>query len=307
MSIIQKAINYETMAYVLKKSDTHVIPLFDTVASMCDTGEPLVDHLTEYLSVLTVSGSDMQKAYSQVAASFEVLQKMDDVKIIDYTSSCFPKEAKNIPFLYLRGNENLLTTIGICVVGTRTPSENGVKATRDIVDIAGSMGLTIVSGLAKGIDGIAHIQALSKGFPTIGVVGTPINEVYPREHEKLQEYIAHRGLVCSMFAPCRQTQKYYFLLRDELMAMIGKGSFIAESNDGGGAVKQAKYSESLGKNVFVLRSTYENRTYLWPRSFKNPVVLSDAKQLKYSFDRVNTALNKPSYGNSQSDSQLSLF
>ena len=305
MNLFQRAINYETIVSVLKKADSFVIPLFDTVGSMCSLDEPLLDNIMEYLNVLTVSPAVLEEAYKNCENAFKPLEKMSDLKIIDYSSPLFPKSAaKTIPFLYLRGNAQLMGKIGLCVVGTRNPSENGVKITRQIVDEAGNMGLCIISGLAMGIDGVAHIQALSKGFDTIGVIGTPIYQVYPKEHEKLQEYIAHRGLLVSMFAPSRQVQKYFFLQRDELMAMIGKGSFVAEASDGGGAVKQAKYSETQGKNVFVLRETYDNRTNLWPRSFKNPVVLSDSKSLKYSFDRPSS--NNPSCTVNK-DFQLSLF
>ncbi|MBR4477181.1 MAG: DNA-processing protein DprA, partial [Spirochaetales bacterium] len=82
------------------------------------------------------------------------------------------------------------------------------------------------------------------------------------------------GLLVSQFAPSRKVQQYFFMQRNLLMSQIAMGSFVIEDRDGGGGVKQALYSEKQGKKVFVLRETYDNRTYLWPRKFKDPVIIN---------------------------------
>jgi len=137
----------------------------------------------------------------------------------------------------------------------------------------------VISGLAIGIDGVAHIQALAGDRPTVAVIGTPVDRCYPPEHERLQELIAENGLVVSMFSPCLPVQKYYFMQRNLLMSRISCASIVVESNDGGGGVSQARYAEKQGKKVLVFKEVYENRTYLWPRSFNNPSIIADAGEI----------------------------
>ena len=209
-----------------------------------------------------------------------------------------------IPFLYLQGDVNLLLEKGISVVGTRNPSNRGMALAREVVDSLGESGFTIVSGLAMGIDGVAHIEALAKDFKTIGVIGTSVCESYPPKHERLQSLIAEHGLLVSQFAPSRRVQQYFFMQRNLLMSQISMGSFVIESKDGGGGVKQAQYSEKQGKKVFILREVYDNRTYLWPRKFNDPVIISlshnsgtlvkRALQMMRTFGRKKTSDIQPS-------------
>ncbi|MCF0262668.1 MAG: DNA-processing protein DprA, partial [Sphaerochaetaceae bacterium] len=202
---------------------------------------------------------------------------------------------------------SLFQTVGISVVGTRNPSPRGISLTKEVVSSIGQYGFTTISGLAMGIDGYAHIQALSKEFKTIGVIATPICDCYPPKHLKLQSLVAQYGLLVSQFAPSRKVQKYFFMERNLLMSKISKGSFVIEDRDGGGGTKQALYSERDNKPVFILRETYENRTYLWPRKYKDPVIIGSADKsgalIKRSL-QLNRAFGKKA---KEENTQLSLF
>lgn len=272
MENYQRALNYETIVRVLQKADGYCWDQFLQVTNECDTREELPYNINTYSSVLGISRQVLSDAYLRCRQAFEHLD--DRTKIIDQTSPLWPDDVTGVPFLYLQGDVNLLQEKGISVVGTRNPSNRGMALAREVVDSLGESGFTIVSGLAMGIDGVAHIEALAKDFKTIGVIGTSVCESYPPKHERLQSLIAEHGLLVSQFAPSRKVQQYFFMQRNLLMSQISMGSFVIESKDGGGGVKQAQYSEKQGKKVFILREVYDNRTYLWPRRFNNPVIIS---------------------------------
>ena len=272
MENYQRALNYETIVRVLQKADGYCWDQFLQVTNECDTREELPYNINTYSSVLGISRQVLSDAYLRCRQAFEHLD--DRTKIIDQTSPLWPDDVTGVPFLYLQGDVNLLQEKGISVVGTRNPSNRGMALAREVVDSLGESGFTIVSGLAMGIDGVAHIEALAKDFKTIGVIGTSVCESYPPKHERLQSLIAEHGLLVSQFAPSRKVQQYFFMQRNLLMSQISMGSFVIESKDGGGGVKQAQYSEKQGKKVFILREVYDNRTYLWPRKFNDPVIIS---------------------------------
>ena len=272
MENYQRALNYETVVSILQKADSHCWERFSRISEKCSTIEELPYNVQVYADELGVSPAVVNDAYSKCRLAFERLDPK--TLIVDPSSPMWPASVSGVPFLYLLGDPSLLGTVGICVVGTRNPSDRGIKLTREVVDSLGKSDFTIISGLAMGIDGVAHIEALSKDFRTIAVIGTSVCDAYPPKHEKLQTLIAQHGLLVSQFAPSRKVQQYFFMQRNLLMAQLGQGSFVIESRDGGGGVKEAQYSEKLGKKVFILRETYDNRTFLWPRQFKDPVIIS---------------------------------
>lgn len=277
MSILQRAINYETAVYALRKSDSFLMPIFEHAKTWCDADAPLIDNINVYSFLLDADEKALSDAYTAVSQAFERLP--EDVVILGKEDGFWPQDVVDYPFLYLKGKKELLQKKGLSIVGTRMPSDRGIELTKQAVDAVGKE-YTIVSGLAKGIDGAAHIQALGMGFDTIAVIGTPIDEYYPKEHRQLQDLIAEYGLVVSPFAPSRQTQQYFFISRNNVMSEIASGSLIVESSDTGGGVKQAYCSEKQEKPVFIFRETYENKELTWPKEFEDPVVIDDPLQIK---------------------------
>ena len=272
MDNYQKALNYETVVRLLQKADNYCQDIFLQISNECDIREELPYNVKTYAGILGVDTATVSDAYTRCRSAFEKLPQK--TIILEPSSPLWPTGVTGVPFLYLLGDSSLLATTGISVVGTRNPSNRGMTLAREVVDSLGSSPFTIVSGLAMGIDGVAHIEALAKDFKTIGVIGTSVCESYPPKHEKLQALVAEHGLLVSQFAPSREVQQYFFMQRNLLMSQISQGSFVIESRDGGGGVKQAQYSEKQGKKVFILKETYDNRTFLWPRKFKDPVIVN---------------------------------
>lgn len=275
MENYQAAMNFEAIVMALGKNDSYCSALMDEISSLCSIDEALPFNKKEYSTVLGVPDSWLEESFLKCRRAFERLG--DDVTIIDSTSPYWKPDFKGVRYLYLKGRPELLGVPSISVVGTRSPSQRGVELTKTTVDSLVDSGFAVTSGLAMGIDGIAHIEALAKEAPTIAVIGTSVCDVYPKQHERLQSLVAQHGLLVSQFAPSRVVQRYYFMQRNLLMSQISRGSLVVEDRDGGGAVQQAQYSASQGKKVFVLKETFDNRTFLWPRKLKDPVVVSSPK------------------------------
>lgn len=273
MQNLQRAINYETIVSALNRADSYVMPIFERLATWCDVDAPIPDNLAAVSYVSCISERDLTASYKEVSEQFCRLD--DNVEIIDKRSEFWPEDVKDYAFLYLKGKKEFLKKKGLSIVGTRLPSDRGMELTKQVVDAVGK-DYVIISGLAKGIDGVAHIQALKNGYDTIAVIGTNIQEYYPPEHRQLQDFIAENGLLVSPFAPSRKTENYFFMNRNRVMSEIAAGSLIAESADSGGGVKQAFFSEKQEKPVFIFRETYENPDLRWPHEFENPVIVDSA-------------------------------
>jgi len=264
---IQEAINYETLLLCIKKAESYVEPLFERLGEIVPLYNPLPLHPNTYSTVTGISTDDLLTTHSHVKAQFFRLEPKDIV--LKRGGPFYPEYVGSIPgsprFLYARGDINLLSKKCVSVIGTRNPSDEGKQYTTETVRALVARDTVIVSGLALGIDGMAHITTLAEQGSTIGVLGTPLTEVYPKEHRKLQEIIGQKGLLLSRFSPATQTQKWHFLLRNRLMSSLSVGSIVVEDRDGGGAVKQAHYALEQQRKVVIFQHVLDNRSLLWPR------------------------------------------
>ncbi len=263
----QEALNYEALIYASGKGEASIEPLFDQLGHTLDLSIALPSHPHTYADAIGVPPSILLEGYYHAHARFQRLSTGD--VIIKRGDALFPQAAAIVPhaprFLYVRGDLSLLSRRMVCVVGTRNPSDEGKLFARESTLAIGSAGLVVISGLALGIDGVAHLTALSQGIPTVAVIGTSLIESYPTEHANLQARIATEGLLVSRFSPVAKTQKWFFLLRNRLMSSLSIASVLVEDRDGGGAVKHAQYALEQQRTVLLFRHTLENRSILWPR------------------------------------------
>lgn len=151
----------------------------------------------------------------------------------------------------------------VAIVGTRHPTQDGVKRARRLVRELVARDVVVVSGLAQGVDTIAHSTAMVSGR-TIAVIGTPLDQVFPRQNAALQAQIAQRDLVVSEFAPRSAVAKGNFVRRNRTMALIADASVIVEAGDGSGTLSQGWEALRLGRPLFFLRSLLD-ANLTWPR------------------------------------------
>lgn len=169
------------------------------------------------------------------------------------------------PTLWTAGNASLLQRHPrVAVVGTRHPSAEGVRRARRLVKSVVAEGAIVVSGLAQGVDTIAHTEAMAQGGRTIAVVGTPLNEVFPAANAALQRKIATEHLVVSEFAPGSAVARGNFPRRNRTMALIADASVIVEAGEGSGTLSQGWEALRLGRPLFLLKSLVDSGLE-WPR------------------------------------------
>jgi len=169
------------------------------------------------------------------------------------------------PFLFYRGELRLDDTRSVAVVGTRGASEKGLGRGDRIARLLVAEGVTVISGLARGIDSAAHRAALDAGGRTIAVLGTGITKCYPPENEVLAEQIAGHGALVSQFWPTRNPGRDTFPRRNVVTSGIGQGTVVVEATSTSGAKMQARLALEHGKKVFLLRSLVTDQT--WAKNY----------------------------------------
>jgi DNA processing protein len=158
------------------------------------------------------------------------------------------------PFLFYRGELREEDAWSVAVVGTRQPSDPGIDQAALVSRLLAERGVTIISGLARGIDTAAHRAALAASGRTIAVLGTGITRCYPAENRNLAEEITGSGALVSQFWPTRPPGKDTFPRRNVVTSGISQGTVVIEASSTSGAKMQARLAIEHGKKVFLVRS-----------------------------------------------------
>lgn len=156
------------------------------------------------------------------------------------------------PVLYYMGNVELLTGPALAVVGSRNPTAQGLDNARAFARALAQAGVTVVSGLAAGIDGAAHEGALEGAGSTIAVVGTGPDRVYPAKHKDLAHRIAQHGLLLSEFPPGTPVRDYHFPRRNRLISGLARGVLVVEAALQSGSLITARLAGEQGRDVFAI-------------------------------------------------------
>lgn len=154
--------------------------------------------------------------------------------------------------LFLRGDPGVLAVRSLAVVGTRQASAYGQRATAHLVDQLAAAGLGIVSGAALGVDALAHRRALDAGAPTVAVLGSGIDQAYPRGNRALIEQIAAGGAVVSELPPGTRPLRGYFPARNRIISGLALATLVIEAGERSGALITADFALSQGRDVFAL-------------------------------------------------------
>lgn len=164
------------------------------------------------------------------------------------------------PLLFARGSLEVLTRPTVAVVGTRANTEYGADVTRLTVSALAGAGVVVISGLAHGIDRIAHETALESGGPTAAVVGCGIDVVYPRQHACLQDRVAREGLLLSEFLPGEPARPHNFPRRNRILAALAQVVVVVEAPGRSGALITAEHALDLGREVLAVPGPVGRRT-----------------------------------------------
>ena len=179
-----------------------------------------------------------------------------------------------VELLYYQGCWDLALSRSVAVVGTRKPSEEGLSRTRRLVRELVADDFTVVSGLATGVDTMAHETAIKEHGRTIAVIGTPLSHSYPKENVNLQRYVAKRYLVISQIPLKRyESQDYrrnrlFFPERNVTMSALTEATVIVEAGETSGTLTQARAAIKQNRKLFILDSCFRNPALTWPARFE---------------------------------------
>lgn len=179
-----------------------------------------------------------------------------DINVITVKSDMYPKNLKNIydppPILYLRGKIGTGDENSIAIVGSRRATPYGLKVTEHLAKELAALGVTIISGMARGIDSCAHKGAIAGAGRTIAVLGCGVDIVYPRENVQLMNNIISQGAVISEYPPGAEPQKLNFPARNRIISGLAKGVIVVEAGEKSGTLITVDFALEQGREVFVV-------------------------------------------------------
>ena len=178
------------------------------------------------------------------------------VKVVPFTSSQYPARLRMIadppPVLYMKGTLNAEDDKAVALVGSRSASDYGRRVARDLARGLAALGFTVVSGMARGIDGAAHESALQAGGRTVAVLGSGVERPYPPEHEGLYRRISEKGAVVSELPIGTRPMAYNFPARNRLISGLSLGVVVVEATEKSGSLITAALALEQGREVFAV-------------------------------------------------------
>lgn len=209
--------------------------------------EAAVPGLTEKLGVV-----QQGRAFEREMARLQTT----DIQVLTLSDAAYPPALRWIPepppVLYLWGAVQEDDSFAFAMVGSRKPSPYGQAVAQRFSTELAQAGFTVVSGLARGIDSLAHHGALQAGGRTIAVLGSGINVVYPPEHRRLYDTIKTHGAVVSEFPFDTKPDRWNFPRRNRIISGLTLGTLVVEASDQSGSLHTARHAIEQGREVFAI-------------------------------------------------------
>ena len=237
----------------------------------------LVDHFGSVETAWRADRSDLRalgidgrtinsfiKTRSEIDLDDEMAKlERSNVRLLCWDSAEYPTALRNIPgsppSIYVKGELTERDDWSIAIVGTRRVTAYGKQMSAEIARALVANGITIVSGLARGVDSIAHEIAVDNGGRTIGVLGSGIDSIYPPENRRLAERIANgQGAVISEYAPGVKPEAKNFPPRNRIISALSLGTVVIEAGKRSGALITAKFAREQGREVYAVPGNVTN-------------------------------------------------
>jgi DNA processing protein len=188
------------------------------------------------------------------------------------------------PVLFARGSL-VADESAVSVVGSRKASDRGLAIASEVARTLVDRDITVVAGLALGIDTAAHRAALEDGGRTVAIIGTGLNKAYPAENRALHQEIASRGLLLSQFLPDAPPQRQNFLMRNATMSGYGLATVVVEAGEKSGARAQARLAVEHGRPVILTDLVVERND--WAKALLGRPGIHVADSLRGVMDAVD--------------------
>lgn len=225
-----------------------LLQTFDPLVSLCSASESM---LRELLSIDAAAPLDPWR-------NDELRRKVDALRdcAVTLADDDYPPLLRQIvdpPLaMFYRGDLSLARTPSVAMVGSRRASAYAISAAMHLARELVSAGITVVSGLARGVDAASHQSALDASGHTIAVLGTGIDIVYPRSHRRLFETIEERGLILTEFPPGTPPLKFNFPVRNRIISGLTLGTVIVEATGRSGSLITARMAAEQNREVFAV-------------------------------------------------------
>lgn len=191
---------------------------------------------------------DLEKIWEQIARQ--------GIQILTWEDEAYPSRLKEIdqppPVLYVRGEYLPEDAFAVALVGTRRVTPYGRQITEEIAAFLAANGMTVISGLARGVDAIAHTAALKAGGRTLGILGSGVDRIYPPEHRALAEQMMERGAIISDYAPGTPPEASNFPPRNRIISGLSLAVVVIEAGETSGALITAEFAAEQGREVFAV-------------------------------------------------------
>ena len=178
------------------------------------------------------------------------------IKILTWQDEAYPGRLKEIdqppPVLYIRGEYLPDDLFAVAIVGTRRVTAYGRQITEEISSFLAANGITVISGLARGVDAIAHQSTLKAGGRTIAVLGCGVDKIYPPEHRGLAEQMMERGAIISDYALGTPPDASNFPPRNRIISGLSLAVVVVEAGETSGALITAEFAAEQGREVFAV-------------------------------------------------------
>jgi DNA processing protein len=200
--------------------------------------------------------SNKRDFYLKSAERISAFCEKENVNVITFADEIYPKLLRGINqaplLLYCKGNAEILSSRGVAIVGTREPNVNGEKDAGEIAYGLAQNGFVIVSGLARGVDSVAHNSALDANGTTIAVMATGINNITPGSNIELAKKIIEKnGAIITEQPPGKLAFAPNFVLRNRIIAGLSECSIVICAPEKSGALRTAEFARQQGKKILV--------------------------------------------------------
>ncbi|HVF97938.1 MAG TPA: DNA-processing protein DprA, partial [Flavisolibacter sp.] len=262
----------------------------------------LVQHFGDARSIFKAKTSELEKIEGIGEIRAKSIKHFSDFHLAEHeekfidkykirtfflTDEAYPARLRNCydspTLLFYKGEADLNTSKVLAVVGTRSNTDYGKAFTENLVKDLGGQNILIISGLAFGIDAIAHKAAIKSGLPTVGVVGHGLDKIYPLQHASMaREMIATGGGVLSEFFSGTKPDKHNFPLRNRVVAGVSDATVIVESSVKGGSMITASLADAYNRDVFAVPGRTTDKVSLGCNhliKYNKGILLTDADEL----------------------------
>mgnify|MGYP001081835918 FL=1 len=256
-------------------------------------GASVVDLLRERLDPANLSSDPLEEAIGEARQEIEGWER-EGLRLITLGDEHYPHRLRDVfdrpPLLFARGTVPA-DDQGVAVVGSRRVSPTGRQVTEDLAIRLVERGLTVVSGLAVGVDTCAHRAAIRAGGRTVAVIGTGIRRHYPPENEGLHQAVAEHGAVFSQFWPDPGPDKTTFPVSNGTMSGYSLATIIIEAGERSGTRIQARKAVEHGRPVILMRSVVEHTE--WGRDTATKPDVHVAATVDEAMAIVDDLLDRP--------------